>query len=421
MAKTIKHTKNYQKHSKKNKKHKSENDIVTFLRTSSIKDIQQNLRKVIQKNKPCNIILGQGVYGRVYVNRNENEFIKFNDKQIPFVVKEPIFLESDAKIDLMTYVSKKDHLYIYSVNGITTEMIMLQFIKKIYHKSPHLPLLLDYSTCYETGTVDKIMTQRHGFDEIIQIEKPQKKNNVDTLVRINMLFPTQYLFQSYFVTLDDLLQYVSEHQTKEIIKLPNEVTCKVVSLLEYLLFGMIHTYLLLCNHGIYVQDLHGGNIFLNWKEASADQEIIYCVNDHQYKFSTFGIILKFGDVGIGSLEINKNITLLSALPSHFVNDPNAEEKYEDVIELNQPFFNFLRQKKMARSLLGSFAYIFGRSILQKCCFFSFIQFANEFTILLDEDVKHLLTPEQIISTHFQKYLVPSSFDKSGDTIVALDR
>lgn len=404
----------------KQKSKKYTKDIVQFLRTSSIRDIQQNIRKVIHKNQSCNVTLGQGAFGKVYVNRIENEFITFNHKQIPFVIKEPIFSETDNIIDLMTYVSEKGHLYIYSVNGITTEMIMLQFIKKIYHKSPHLPLLLDYSTCNETGMVDKIMTQRHGFDEIIQIEKPQEKNNVDTLVRINMLFPPQYLFQSYFVTLDDLLQYVLEHQTKETIRLPNGVTCKVVSLLEYLLFGMIHTYLLLCNHGIYVQDLHGGNIFLNWKEASADQEIIYSVNDHHYKFSTFGIILKFGDVGIGLLEINKNITLLSALPSHFVNDPDVEEKYEDVIELNQPFFNFLRQKKMARSLLGSFAYIFGRSILQKCCFFGFIQFANEFTILLDEDVKDLLTPEQIISTYFQKYLV-ESYDKSGNHIIALDK
>jgi len=159
---------------------------VQFLRTSSIRDIQQNIRKVIHKNQSCNVTLGQGAFGKVYVNRIEKEFITFNHQQIPFVIKEAHIVESDIVSDLKTYdlktFSTKQHLYIYSVNGITTEMIILQFIKEIYDKSPHLPLLLDYSTCNETGMVDKIMTQRHGFDEIIQIEKPQLSNNTKNLL-----------------------------------------------------------------------------------------------------------------------------------------------------------------------------------------------------------------------------------------------
>ncbi len=137
-------------------------DIIKFIASSSLNDIKDNLLKYLTNNKYCDDFLGRGLAGEVYVpGINSFATLKEVGIEVPIVIKkankEGIF---DIKI-----INK--NLYIYSYENITTEALILLYTNKLWHKkvSPHLPLMLGYSTCGGGKYIHKIITERHGLPE----------------------------------------------------------------------------------------------------------------------------------------------------------------------------------------------------------------------------------------------------------------
>ena len=88
------------------------------------------------------------------------------DKKIPFLVNEyeiklPVVIKESKHTNNpdiyfgLDIIDKK--LYINGFLGMTTEAIILMFIKKIWHLTVHLPLILDYGTCANSNTIDRIL------------------------------------------------------------------------------------------------------------------------------------------------------------------------------------------------------------------------------------------------------------------------
>jgi hypothetical protein len=143
-------------------------EIIKFISKSDKKTIKNKLLDIIEYNKFCPIILGQGAFGKAYIPESKNIEVNIEGKKIylPIVVKEVITSEykdvnkSDINFDIIG-----NNLYIIgNFHGITSEAIILMYIKRLYTKTVHLPLILGYGTCLE------IITTRLGLDKEIEVD-----------------------------------------------------------------------------------------------------------------------------------------------------------------------------------------------------------------------------------------------------------
>jgi hypothetical protein len=284
------------------------NEIVNFISKSDKKTIKNKLLDIIEYNNFCPIILGQGASGKAYIPESKNIEVNIDNKKVylPVVVKEANNLTNEPDINIDIIGNK---LYINgNNNGITGEAIILMYIKQLYSKTVHLPLLLGYGTCLEKTKINKIITIRHGLDKEIEVDLTEK------------VYGKNKKHKSYITTLQDLFNYIYFSKNKDgSVILPNGIKCDNISeLYDYICISYLATYHLLTINKIYPQDMNDDNIFIHWlddisyynNENIKDcKNIIYKVKNKYYKIKTFGFVIIFGDCGKFLVEAKKDVII----------------------------------------------------------------------------------------------------------------
>lgn len=286
------------------------NEIIKFIYKSDKKTIKNKLLDILEYNKFCPVVLGKGVFGKAYIPESKNIEINIDNKKVylPIVVKEANDTTNEPDINIDIIGSK---LYIIGNNGITGEAIILMYIKQLYSKTVHLPLILGYGTCLEKTKINKIITIRHGLDKEIEVDLTGKVCEQNKKI----------IHKSYITTLKDLFNYIYYSKNKDgSVILPNGIKCDNISeLYDYICISYLATYHLLTENKIYPDDMHEGNIFIQWlndtsyynNENIKDcKNIIYKVKNKYYKIKTFGFVIIFGDTGCFFLEARKDVILV---------------------------------------------------------------------------------------------------------------
>jgi hypothetical protein len=280
------------------------NEIIKFISNADKKTIKNKLHNILEYHKFCPTVLGQGSFGKAYIPESKNIEVHIDNKKVylPIVIKEANNLTNEPDINIDIIGNK---LYIVgNYNGITAEAIILMYIKQLYKKTVHLPLILGYGTCLEKTKINKIITTKHGLDK--EIEVNISKN---------------YKHKSYITTLKDLFNYIYFSKNKDgSVILPNGIKCDNISeLYDYICISYLATYHLLTENKIYPYDIHEGNIFIHWlndtsyynNENIKDcKNIIYKVKNKYYKIKTFGFVIIFGDTGCFFLEARKDVIIV---------------------------------------------------------------------------------------------------------------
>jgi len=284
------------------------NEIINFISKSDKKTIKNKLQNILEYNKFCPVVLGQGAFGKAYIPESKNISVNINGKKVylPVVVKEAndTTNEPDINIDIIG-----NKLYIDgNNNGITGEAIILMYIKQLYKKTVHLPLILGYGTCLEKTKINKIITIRHGLDKEIEVDLTGK------------VYGKNKKHKSYITTLQDLFNYIYFSKNKDgSVILPNGIKCDNISeLYDYICISYLATYHLLTENKIYPQDMNDENIFIHWlddisyynyENIKDCKNIIYKVKNKYYKIKTFGFVIILGDCGKFLVEAKKDVII----------------------------------------------------------------------------------------------------------------
>ena len=302
-------------------------NIIKFLKKAKISDIQKYLREYLFNNKYCVKILGEGAFGKVYVPTiNEYQKVETNKTtiELPIVVKEikkkdisPDNQNDSHKKEIFDLIIINKKLYIYGNMSITPEVLILLFNNELWHqkKSPHLPLLIGYSSC-GSDNINILMTERHGLKENIS----QKINTFDE----GKLWHSKNnqktnLFDSNLNTLKDLFYFVMINMKNNYVVLPNKIKCNIIELFDYICISYLHTHNLYQKHNIYISDMHMKNIFIHWLSNESylgDSKIgnIECINykvgKKIYGIKTFGFIIKTGDLGTSIVKVRKDVIIV---------------------------------------------------------------------------------------------------------------
>jgi len=214
-------------------------------------------------------------------------------------------------------------LYISGYGGLSTEAIILMFIKNLRKKTVHLPLLLAYASCSKTNIIDRIYTLRYGLDNPIEINLSGKIYDENSLWH-KKTEENNEIFKSTIATIQDLFTYIHYSKNKDnSVLLPNNIKCNVNELYDYLCISFFATHHLLTENNIYSSDMHSLNLFIHWlddnsyfndKNIKDLKEIIYKIGNKYYKIKTFGFVLIFGDTGTFTIKIKKDIILIGQAP-----------------------------------------------------------------------------------------------------------
>ena len=290
------------------------NEIIKFISKSNKKTIKNKLLDIIEYNKFCPIVLGQGAFGKAYIPESKNIEVNIDGKKVnlPVVVKEVLFNSEykDVNKPDINFDIIGNNLYIIgNFHGITTEAIILMYIKKLYKKTVHLPLILGYGTCLENNKINKIITKRYGLDKEIEVDLTGK------------VYGKNKKHKSYITTLADLYNYIYYSKNKDgTVILPNGIKCDNISeLYDYICISYLATFHLLTENKIYPKDMDIGNIFIDWLNDTSYynnenikncKNIIYKVNNKYYKIKTFGFVIVLGDTGCFLLEAKKDVIII---------------------------------------------------------------------------------------------------------------
>jgi hypothetical protein len=177
----LENTENQEGGSKKQKSDKFE-EILNFIKNSKKEKIQKELYERIQNNDYCPVILGEGHFGKAYVPKINETFtfrIGKKDVELPIIIKETKN-SNDSDIYFGTDIID-NILYISGFDNITTEALILMYVRKLWHNNVHLPLILAYGTCSESSMVDRIVTLKHGLPDFIEIDMRGKIYNEQPL------------------------------------------------------------------------------------------------------------------------------------------------------------------------------------------------------------------------------------------------
>ncbi len=300
------------------------NEILNFIKKSKKEKIKNELYNIIKFNEYCPIVIGEGYFGKVYipeVNKTIPIKIKNTNIDIPIVIKETKKIDNPDAYAEIDIIDKK--LYISGYDNITTEALILMYVRQLWNKTVNLPLILGYGTCSNTKMINRIITQKHGLDKNIEINLKGK-----IFDEFKMWFkPKKELgenFTSTIATLADLFTYIYYSKNKNgSVVLPNGIKCDNISkLFDYLCISYLATHQLLTENGIYPSDMHAKNIFIHWlneksfygdKKIKNIKEIVYKIKDKYYKIKTFGFVLILGDIGSFMLKVKKDILIIGQI------------------------------------------------------------------------------------------------------------
>lgn len=298
-------------------------DLVEFIKKQKLSIIKKELLDKMNNRRYCDIILGKGFVGEVYVPQINDvvDVITSTNKKIHMhIVVKKSNVEGTINIKMIN-----TKLYIWGYQTIVTEAIILSFFNKLWHQkiSPHLPYMVGYSSCGSKNNlfVDKIITERHGLFKNVTVKMEGYDENP-------IWHPIQYpfgkvkndlVFSSNLGTLQDLIKFMCLERNDYMIKLPNGQKCNIIEMIDYLCISYIHTHDLLQKNGIILSDMHGANIFIHWlnKNSHLDdthigstESIYYKLGKQFIKIKTFGILLKIGDVGTAIIMPRKYLMIL---------------------------------------------------------------------------------------------------------------
>ena len=311
------------------------NDIINFLKTAKKDKIKDELYNILQNKEYCPKILGEGRLGKVYIPEVNKTMLYKNSKtelHLPIVIKETLDNpDGYFNIDIINKI-----LYINGFNDITTEVIILMFVKNIYNKTVHLPLLLGYGTCTKLNgpctklngpctklnRVDKIITFKFGLDEKYEKNVSDKVYNEKPML-MKPRREKAKIFSSYLTNVKELIEYIYYNKNKDgTIKLPNGIICNISELFDYISISYLVTHHLLVENNVFPNDMHSENIFIHWlndnsyykdKKIKNITEIVYKINKKLYKIKTFGFVIILGDLGMSLIKIRKNVILVGQI------------------------------------------------------------------------------------------------------------
>lgn len=177
--------------------------------------------ELLNHDQYCLKILGEGYFGKVFepeLNKTFPYKIKNKIINLPIVVKEskhndnPDIVFDSKMID--------DTLYIYGNNTIMSETLILIYIRKLFSKTVHLPLILGYGICNDKILINKIITLKHGMNYDYELDISDR-----FLDEYEMLgSPIKKIFKSKIATIEDLNKYISLNiKDDETIILPNKI------------------------------------------------------------------------------------------------------------------------------------------------------------------------------------------------------
>lgn len=301
-------------------------EILNFINKSSIDIIKRKLYDIIKYESICSgdgffgkieTIVGKGKIGKVYIPSINKTFPYIIDDQsinFPIVVKE----NKDNFIpDFYTgFDIVKNILYINGFRSLTTEALILMYVRKLWHLTLHLPLILTYGTC-----------GKHNVTQIVSLKYGLKKH-VDTGCGVNIFndAPAWYVskrqssqvFKSMLTTLKELLCYIHYNRKGDIVMLPNDIECSILELYDYICISFFTTWHLLTINNIFPSDMHCSNIFIHWlndksyfnnKSAKDVTHITYKIGKKYYAIKTFGFVIVLGDLGTSIVKIKDDVIL----------------------------------------------------------------------------------------------------------------
>ena len=304
------------------KGNKSINNIIKFIKDAPIETIQLELSKKLFDNETyCDQPTAEGMIGEVIISavgKTMNVNINKTTILMPVVIKKAHTYVGTFDMKIIDNI-----LYVYSYRDLTGEALILIYITDLWQQglSPHLPFMIGYGTCGSDNKVivNKIITERQGLEKKIKI-------NINRLDSEPLIYPkpnydpNDHNYKTNFATLDDLLEYILMHEKNGTILLPNNISCDVAKLCDYLVISYLHTYTILAKHGITLLDMHTSNIFIHWlnensymgeKNINKVRNIIYDLGTGIYlKIETYGLVLKIGDVGASIVHPKDDVYLI---------------------------------------------------------------------------------------------------------------
>ncbi len=332
----------------KNNKTDKIDEIYNFLTKSKKEDIKDNLLKMINYKDSCPNVLGQGAFGKVYVPKDKT--YNYNGIDFPIVIKEERIRQEFLKNMNLNIIN--DKLYINGYNIITTELLILSFVRKLWHKTVHLPLVLSYGTCEKDNLINQIITVKYGLDEKEEINLEDKIYLLNNIL-FTMISDETKKFSSYINNVKDLFTYIHYKKDKnDNVILPNGIKCNIIELYDYICISYLMTYYLLTKNDIYVFDIYPDNIFIHWldnnsyygnKNIKNVKEIIYKIDDKYYKIKTFGFVIILGDLGLSMIKIKDDIILIGNMDMNNLN--RNEKKLDKFLTPNHRNIDFMRNTK----------------------------------------------------------------------------
>lgn len=190
-------------------------------------------------------------------------------------------------------------------------------IRKYWYATPHLPLLVNYTTCAGSPYVDKLIIYRYGLN-IPYIKKLDDKFYDESPLWIDARIRDEY--STNIITLKDLFAYIYFNKKGSTATLPNGLKCNVSKLFDYISISYLATYDFLIQNGVYPSDMHFENIFIRWFISMPDFEnrkatdfdhlkIIYKKGGKFYKIETFGFAIVLGDLGTSIVKLSDKVVI----------------------------------------------------------------------------------------------------------------
>jgi hypothetical protein len=291
--------------------------VLDYFNRNNVNNININdFYKMIYSEGYCEKILGSGMMGVVYEYKVGNKMTFYNGKKnitVPIVIKKS-YIDERSVFDINII---DNHCYISSFINLNCECIIFIYLLKLWYKkiSPHLPLFLGYSTCQYDNVVN-IITERHGLGYSIYLEKKvitYQLFGFDDTDNVNI-----QKYNTDLSTLESMYQYIKFKRIGNKITLPNNITCDINELIDYILLSYIVTHFQMKKKNLILQDMHAGNIFIHWLNKNSYmgdeyigdiENITYKLKSSSYQIKTFGFIIKLGDVGASIYKPNEKITI----------------------------------------------------------------------------------------------------------------
>jgi hypothetical protein len=306
------------------------NKILNFIKKSEKIDIQKNLYNIMKdttyclgelENNDIDTVLGEGVLGKVYISKNNKTFpfkLGGHNIDLPVVVKKSKTIDHPSLSFDLNIIN--DKLYIAGSFNMITEALILIYIRKLWHKTVHLPLMFAYGTCSNKKIVNKIITLKYGLPNSVEINLDGKIYNEKSLYTHKKQID---IIKNNISTLKELYEYINynKNENNEIM-LPNGELCSIAKLFDYICISYLVTHHLLTENNIFPHDMYPKNIFIHWlndksyyndKNLKSIKYIIYKIGKKYYKIKTFGFVIILGDVGSFTMQVKKDIIIVGQI------------------------------------------------------------------------------------------------------------